>query len=227
MTPTEINAHIGLPKQTVHRLCTTLEREGFLTRAEDGKRYRAGRRLRNMGSGLLYGTRPDITRHQILQSVARSVGETVNFVVPSEEGMRYIDRVETDWAFRVQLPVGTAVPFHCTASGKVFLAGLPEDERLRVVSALDLEALTPNTLVSHDALCEELADIAQKGYALDREEFMSGMQAIAVPVTTPDNRFAAALAFHGPVQRITLEAAMERLPTLQEGAARLSHALYA
>ena len=32
MTATEINASLGLPKQTVHRLCATLEKENFLAR---------------------------------------------------------------------------------------------------------------------------------------------------------------------------------------------------
>ncbi|MGB4519762.1 MAG: helix-turn-helix domain-containing protein, partial [Planktomarina temperata] len=29
LSPTEINQSIGLPKQTIHRLCAKLEQEGF------------------------------------------------------------------------------------------------------------------------------------------------------------------------------------------------------
>ena len=50
MTATEINDEIGLPKQTVHRLVSTLEKEGFLNREPGGKRYRPSRRLRLMGA---------------------------------------------------------------------------------------------------------------------------------------------------------------------------------
>ena len=46
MTPTEINHSIGLPKQTIHRLCTTLVEEGFLVYEPNGKRLRAARRAR-------------------------------------------------------------------------------------------------------------------------------------------------------------------------------------
>ncbi len=100
LSPTEINQSIGLPKQTIHRLCAKLEQEGFLAREEDGKKLRPTRRSRLMASGLLYASRFHIARHQVMQRVADEVGETVNFVVPDSEGMIYVDRVETDWPFR-------------------------------------------------------------------------------------------------------------------------------
>ena len=62
LTATQINAEIGLPKQTVHRLVATLEAEGFLMRESGGKRYRPSRRLRLMGAGLLHASRFHITR---------------------------------------------------------------------------------------------------------------------------------------------------------------------
>ena len=46
MTATEINAELGLPKQTVHRLCVTLEEHGFITRPDNSRKYQVGRRLR-------------------------------------------------------------------------------------------------------------------------------------------------------------------------------------
>ena len=48
LSPTEINQSIGLPKQTIHRLCAKLEHEGFLAREEDGKKLRPTRRSRLM-----------------------------------------------------------------------------------------------------------------------------------------------------------------------------------
>jgi DNA-binding IclR family transcriptional regulator len=225
MTATEINESLGLPKQTIHRLCTTLERNGFLARQGNSKRYHTARRLRDLGAGLLHNSRLHITRRQILRDVARQVRETVNYVVPEDEGMSYLDRVETDWAFRIQLPIGTHVPFHCTASGKCFMASLAPKARQSFVSSLYLERLTPATHTAPGALLDELSEVAERGYALDREEFMEGMVAIAVPVTDEAGRFVAALAFHGPTQRISLDDAIARKEVLQHAARRLSGAL--
>lgn len=226
MTATEINAHIGLPKQTVHRLCATLESEGFLTREGSSLRYLAARRLRDLGAGLLFQSRTHIARRQILQEVARRYGETVNFAVPEDDGMSYVDRVETDWAFRIQLPIGSHVPFHCTASGKCFLASMPRRQRETFVNALTLTPWTVTTHRTPESLMADLDQIAKRGYALDEEEFMEGMVAIAVPVCDPQGRFAAAVAYHGPKQRVCLEKAVAEREELFLAATRLKQALF-
>jgi len=221
MTPTEINQHLDLPKQTVHRLCNTLEEEGFLTRELYGKRLQPSSRLKKLASGVLYNSRDKVGIRQILIDISSQVRETVNFVVPEESGMMYLDRVETDWPFRIQLPVGSNVPFHCTASGKCFLASLSSAQRKRTVEAMKLEAVTPNTYCDTENLLAELQRIAKQGYAVDNQEFMEDMIAIAVPVKDKNNRFCAAIAFHAPMQRMNLSQAIERKDIMLEGAAKL------
>lgn len=226
LTPTEINEQIGLPKQTVHRLVSTLESEGFLIREADGKHFRPSRRLRLIGAGLLHASRSHITRHQILQAVSDQVKETVNFVVPEDTGMHYLDRIETDWPFRIQMPRGTNVPFHCTASGKAFMASLSKPARQKFVAGLTLNSLTLNTHTSAATLLEDLAICARRGYALDDEEFMEGMVASAVPITDSRGRFVAALAVHGPAQRLSLEQAVDNVQILLRSANQLTEAVF-
>lgn len=226
MTATELNERIGLPKQTIHRLCSTLEAEGFLIKESDGKRYRAARRAREMAAGLLHASWSNIARHQVLMRVSSQVGETVNFVVPEDAGMQYIDRVDTDWSFRIQLPIGTNVPFHCTASGKVFLASLTPKVRRSIVSALDLSQQTASTITDPEKLLDQLKLIARQGFAEDDQEFLDGMVAMAVPVRDSEGRYVASLAFHGPVQRMSIDDARGHLRTLQNGAQMLGEALF-
>lgn len=227
MTPTQINQELGLPKQTIHRLCKTLQEEGYLTTDGRSKGLRPSRRLRSLASGILFASQFHIGRRQILEDVAAKVSETVNFVVPQAEGMIYLDRVETDWPFRIQLPIGTHVPFHCTASGKTFLASLPPKTRANMVESLPLETLTQNTLTDRQKLLDELTLVRKRGYALDNEEFVEGMVAMAVPVKDAERRYVGALAFHGPVQRISLDDAVARKDILLDGASRLSASMSA
>lgn len=223
MTAAEIGREMGLPKQTIHRLCNTLVSEGYL--AQDGSGLRPGRRARGIASGLLHASTSHIARHRILRHIAAETGETVNFVVPEERGMSYKDRVETDWAFRVQLPVGSHVPFHCTASGKTFLASLKPRDRARIVGSGELEALTPNTVTEPEVLLNELKEIRRRGYAIDNEEFIEGMAAIAVPVRDADGRYMASIGVHGPVLRYSAERAASFAPLLEEAARDLSEVL--
>jgi DNA-binding IclR family transcriptional regulator len=226
MTASELGQEIGLAKQTAHRLCMTLEAEGFLVRHGVSKRFVPARRTRTMASSLMYATQTQLATHQILEDVSRQVRETVNFVVPEESGMRYLDRVETDWPFRVQFPIGTNVPFHCTASGKTFMASMPPKNRRHFVNGLSLNRHTPQTRTDPMILLDDLKRVSRMGYAVDDQKFIEGMVAIAVPVRDPDGRFVAALAFHGPVPRITVDIAVAKKDILQYGADRLSHVLF-
>ncbi len=226
MSPAEIGRAIGLPKQTTHRLCNTLLEEGFLMRDERARGLRPGRRARMMGAGVVHSSSSHVARHQVLQELAREVGETVNFVVPEDRGMSYQDRVETDWPFRIQLPIGTNVPFHCTASGKTYLASLPKAERRRLVHVMHLERHTESTITDPDTFLDELQDIARQGYALDRCEYFEGMVAVAVPILDPTGRYCASVAFHAPEQRISIELAETKVGVLQATSRKLTETIF-
>ena len=55
ITPTELNADLGLPRPTIHRLCTMLQNEGFLQRSVDGRGLVAGPKLRGMALDVIAG----------------------------------------------------------------------------------------------------------------------------------------------------------------------------
>ncbi|MEO0495801.1 MAG: IclR family transcriptional regulator [Pseudomonadota bacterium] len=226
LSPTEIGRMIGLPKQTIHRLCATLVSEGFLLNDIRQKGLRPGYRARRLSTDVLHNSRDHAARHQILIALSRQTGETVNFVVPEDAGMIYRDRVETDWAFRIQLPVGTHVPFHCTASGKTFLASLPARKRRRMITALELEPYTSRTITSTQRLTEELEDVAKQGFAVDDCEFMDGMVAVAVPLYDLQGRYHASVAVHGPQQRFDLKVASQRADLLKQAAERLQAIIF-
>ena len=144
--PAEIGETTGLPKSSVHQLCTTLVEEGYFVCGVDEKRLAPSSRLMEMAFGLLTSSHRHITRHQVLTQLSEEIGETVNLVVPEKAGMTCLERVETSWPLRIQLPTGTHVPFHCTASGKVFLASIPRRDRRGVTESLRPDAFTSRTI---------------------------------------------------------------------------------
>ena len=226
LSPTEINAELGLPKPSIHRLCQTLLEEGYLAREAGSRRLRPARRLRDVAAGILNASDLYLARHQIMKAVAGELGETVNFVVPEAEGMRYLDRVETAWPLRIQLPIGSHVPFHCTASGKCFLASMPLPSATRMAGALTLSAKTASTITSPEGLLEELTSIRQRGFSTDAQEFMEEMNAVAVPVTSHQGRFIGALAVHGPMSRLAQTDFDATARVLQIGAQQLRDNLF-
>ena len=47
----------------------------------------------------------------------------------------YLDRVESDWPLQICLNIGSRVPLHCTASGKLFLSLTPDSFRKALFAA--------------------------------------------------------------------------------------------
>ncbi|WP_171120862.1 MULTISPECIES: IclR family transcriptional regulator [unclassified Ruegeria] len=224
--PSDLIETLGLAKPTIHRLLQTAETEGFLQRDLDGRSFGPGPRLRQLSVNTVSSEHLRTARLRILRSVADEIGETCNLAIPDREGMIYLDRVETKWPLRIQLPVGTQVPFHCTASGKMYLSTLRQQVLDGYLAAGRLDAQTQHTLTEPKALRAEMNRISASGYSTDDEEFMSGMTAVAVPIQDETGRLVATLSVHAPTQRHELQGLLEFLPVLNGGAEKLSKLLY-
>jgi len=222
ITPTAANETLGLPKPTIHRLFHTLEEEGFLQRDIDGRSYAPGGRLRRFAGSVLSTSRIRMVRKTVLTALAEDVGETCNIAMPERHAMVYLDRVETKWPLRIQLPIGTQVPFHCTASGKMYLSSLKPRLFAKYLNLVTLGAHTDHTMTDPAVLTAEIEAIRAQGYALDNEEFMEGMVAIAVPLIDAQNRLMSTLSVHAPTQRMALSDLSAQLPRLQSAAVELA-----
>lgn len=222
VTPTEVNLQLGLPKPTIHRLFTTLETEGFIQREIDGRGYSPGFRLRKMSTGILSSLRIRTARVAILNKLAEQIGETCNIAIPDRDAMVYLDRVETKWPLRIQLPVGTRVPFYCTASGKMYLSSLDRRHLRNYAKSTNLTAKTGTTLTDPDCLIDEILKVQELGYSTDNGEFMEGMIAVAVPITEGSGRLVSTLSVHAPAQRLSLNDAIGYVDKLREAAQGLS-----
>ncbi len=87
---------------------------------------------------------------------------------------------------------GSRLPAYCTSMGKVLLAYLPVDQRLRLISEMELTQHAPKTIASSDALREELERIREEGLAVGDEELVTGSSAIAAPVRDGSGEVVAA-----------------------------------
>ena len=222
----EIGEIVDLPKPTLHRLCTTLEEQGFLIRDSIGGRLRPARRTRTLASGLQMASQLHISRRLVMTALAAEVRETCNFSVPGDSGMRYLDRVDTPWPLRYQLPIGAEVPFHCTASGKMYLASYSDAALERMLHSLVLTPEGPNSITDKQAFRAEIEAIRAADHSWDNEEFMAGMVAVAAPIRDPEGRFAATIAFHAPLQRMSFEDAKGWVERLKRAATDLERLMF-
>ena len=213
---------LDLPKATVHRICQQLEDEGLLQREPGGKRFTGGKRLRSLAMSTLSNSVLNAHRRSILQALSQEVGETCNLTVLDGNEIVYLDRIETNWPYRIHLPVGSHLPLHCTATGKLFLANMKPAARRRLINSLTLTRHTDQTITDPDTLEAQLSKAADEGVGYDSGEFLEGLVSIAVPVIGEDNRMCFAIAIHAPSVRKSLEELRQYLPTLRHAAARMA-----
>lgn len=219
---TEIIEELGLPKATVNRILQQLEEEGLLQREPINKRYLPGRRTQEMAFGVISNKTLSAPRHAILQALSDEIGETCNCTMLDGNHTVYFDRVEANWPYRIQLPVGSKLPLHCTASGKLFLAHMNSRQCRRLISAAPLKRFTDRTITDPELLLDELKRTENDGIGIDNEEFMTGMVAIAVPVFNAANEICFTMAVHAPTVRKPLEALRQYVPLLRQSAAAMA-----
>jgi DNA-binding IclR family transcriptional regulator len=205
MGVTELSHRLGLHKSTVMRILSTLQQEGFVGRNPTTGKYRLGVGLISLAGVALGRVDVRAAAYPHLEELVTHTRESANVLVrdgaeaiivlnnPSPNPVRYVN-----W-------IGRRLPLFCTASGKVLLAGLPVEERLKLLPQ-PLRRYTEKTITTTRQLEEELACVSSQGFALAIEEFEPGYSAIAAPLHRHDGRVAGAVSVSGPSFRLPAEA---------------------
>ena len=215
----EIAQAVGLHKATTHRIVTTMLNLGFLERAADGQKYRLGMQLADLGFQVI--RRMDLRREALLpmNQLSQAVDEACDLSVLDHGEVFYVEMIQSSHALTIAARVGMRLPLHCTASGKIFLAHLPEAE-FGAILAKPLHAYTPKSMIVPGELLAQLADIRRQGYAEDDEEFETGVRAVAAPVLNRDGNVIASISVAGPSSRIP----PERIPEIAVPLLEAAHA---
>jgi len=218
----ELVDRVGLPKPTVHRIATQLERQGYLQRNPVDKRFSVGSLLREFSLSILSSSAADAPRRAILERLSQETGETCNCTILDGNQTVYFDRVESNWPIKIDLHPGSRLPIHATASGKLFLAYMKPQTRESLLGGKPLSAETEQTIIEPKQLEEQLKVIRKEAVSYDNEELLDGMVAIAVPVFNSAKRVCFTVAVHAPTNRQTLDSLRQYIPSLRNAAQALS-----
>jgi len=218
LTVVEISEALGVSRPQAHRIVAGLERSGVLARHPHSRRVIFGSRLARavLRIGSMSTLQP--IWHSVLRGIVEQVGETCNLIMFPRATPTYFDRVEANWPLSVRLRVGSEVPLHCTAGGKLYLANLSDPECEMLLAHLPKRRCTANTIIEQDALRRDLRQVAANGFATDQEEFIHGMIAVAVPIRSGKGIFLGALGMHAPGVRHGPNGLRGFLPALRAGA---------
>jgi DNA-binding IclR family transcriptional regulator len=224
---TELSNRVGLHKNNVFRLLATLEQQGYVEQCTQTERYRLGRACLTLGRAFAETRSLARFARPLLAKLAAETNESAHLGVLSGHEVVHLDGEQPEQLVATTLRTGQRLAAHCTALGKVLLAGksatalaLLDKERVRPGK---LVAHTPATIVDRDKFFEHLRTVASQGWALDLEECAPGLCCVAAPVHDASGAVIAALSVSAPVFRVTESRAHEDvLPRVIAAADELS-----
>jgi len=149
-----------------------------------------------------------------LENLVKETGQSAHLVIHDNGEALYLNKLEHPGTVLTQPSnIGTKMPLHCTAVGKVLLAfGIDSEEAEKIIDEKGLKRFTPNTICDKDQLRSELEKVKQHGYALDNEEIQIGLRCIAAPLIDCKGNTIAAISISG----LTNNFKNENLPFLTE-----------
>jgi DNA-binding IclR family transcriptional regulator len=178
----EVGRALGVPKSSAHRLLASLGRRGLVEQDEHG-RYRPGIALLALGLGALEREPLAAAAHPILERESEATGETAFLTVARGGRIVVLDKREGAAFLRVAPTIGSEVPVHATAVGKLHLAFAPDSVTL---APEPWPVFTGQTPISRADLEREVARAKKRGWATNRDEWIPGMAVVAAPVLLRD-----------------------------------------
>lgn len=225
VTISEVARASGLNRATARRFLHTLVADGYAI-VEKGQ-YRLTPQVVELGySCVSWMSASDILQYH-LGELAEQLNETCTVGELDGQDMRLVARAQPsrEGVMVASLSVGSRIPAHVSANGRVLLAGLPDDELDDYLGALKLRSYTPRTIVRRDELKATITKVRVQGYSIVDQERELGALAAAVPLKV-EGWPARALGVVLPIPRASPRSIeREHLPALQEAATELRHVL--
>jgi DNA-binding IclR family transcriptional regulator len=191
LTLSDLSRELGISKSTVHGIAQALEGIGAVARDDKTKRYTLGLTLFELAHTVYARIDLKGVARPMLEDLMRSTRQSVFLGIRSGDRVSIIDIVESTQNLKITAHIGARLPLLVGATGKIFMASLTEEEAARLLRTVGLRQDTERSITDSDLYMEEIRKARETGYALDDEEYMQGVRAVAVPIHAPGRQMSA------------------------------------
>jgi DNA-binding IclR family transcriptional regulator len=188
LTIAQISVKTQIPLSSAYRMVGDLEEWGALGKNTDGS-YQIGVRIWELGQMAGLSQREHVVR-PFLQDLFDLVHENVHMAIRQGANALYVDKIYGSKKMPVVSRVGSKLPLHATAVGRVLLASEP-DWFVRAYLDKKLVAPTAKTTLERESLVSELRRVKNQGYAVTVEQMRIGASSLAVPIVVAGETIAS------------------------------------
>ena len=178
----ELAKELKLAKSTVHGMTSALEEVGALNRDPVSKKYSLGFTLFELGRKAYARIDLKDLARPVLDDLMEKTQTSVFLGVRNWEHVTVLDIVESRDDLKITSPIGTTIPLLAGAVGKVFLASMNEEKANYIIRTHGLTKYTEHTITDPAKYEEEINRVRQNGYAIDDEEYILGVKAVAASI---------------------------------------------
>lgn len=198
----EITDELDLPGASTLRIVRTLVELGYLSREERSKRYSLTNRFLLLGQPRTPSRGFSECAITAMRRIRQITGETTQLCCLIGVEMVIIEQLISMYHFKYSADLGARCPCYSCAPGKALVAFLPDDEREETIEQIAFKRFTSSTITSKRAFRQELAEIRERGFALDRAEGMEGIHCVAAPILDRHGFAVGAITIAAPASRI-------------------------
>ncbi|WP_185184530.1 IclR family transcriptional regulator [Bacillus subtilis] len=211
LTLSELVSLTGMPKTSVHRMVSSLEEMGFLSRDASGA-YSLG--LVFLEFGQLVADRLDIRKiaKPVMEELCREVDEAVQLIMRDGNEAIYVEKIEGTQTVRLYTAIGRRSPLYAGACARSILSFLPREEIEAYIKQTELISIGSGTITDPEKLLQEIDASVQNGYTVSYSELENYTAAIGAPIFNHKRQVAAGISIAGFEARFT----EDRLPYLTE-----------
>ncbi len=221
----DLSRAMKLPKPTTHRLARALETAGYITKDPLTLRYQIGYSFEEIALKGLRNSAAHGYRRRIMSELAERLEARVNLVVLKSGNLSFVQWVDSTAPLRINISGDMPMPVHCSASGKLLLAFGPKELRDTVMRRAPFERYTKNTITTASRFARQLDEIVKRGYSVDDQELITGVNCLAVPIRLHTGQTAAGLAVMAPTATLPLDKLKQALPEIKAAAALIADEL--
>jgi IclR family KDG regulon transcriptional repressor len=178
----ELARDLKMAKSTVHGMTAALEEVGAVMRDPHSKKFKLGFTLFEVGRSAYSQIDLKTSARPVMEELMENTQTSVFLGILNWDHVTVLDIVESRQGFKISAPVGTTIPLLAGAVGKAFLASMDEAQAAKIVTSRGLPRFTKNSIVDPEAYFRELEKVRHKGYAIDDEEYILGVRAVASPL---------------------------------------------
>jgi len=216
-----LNEVCSIPKGTLQRILRTLEELGYVRQIERGGAYTLTLKFHKLGKQIVSQSSIVSLLQPTLRSLRDKVNETVNLSILSDVDMVVVHQITSSHALQMDSIIGTSFPAYISASGKTFLAFLPEDDLRHFIKELRRSNSDINT-DKINLIYKEIEAIRRIGIGMDFEELFQGIRCLAAPVFDDTGKIIATISSSVPTVRLDRALSKKLLQEIPSAAAEAS-----